>query len=130
MEPWLLTLDLLRCKGLELELSFVLASVRLWNELHQYVFAGEGLCAFKIQSTVFFYKVDCPLFLPALQLFFLHLSFPVTSNSMRVFGLIGPMPLLMLFWSCLPRGAVLVGSHVCMSFRHGVRHLRFVSVSP
>ena len=27
--------------------SFVLSFVRLWNGLHESVFAGEGLCAFK-----------------------------------------------------------------------------------
>ena len=51
MEPWLLTLDLSRCVGLELCMqfsrSFVLYCVRLWNGLHESVFAGEGLGAFK-----------------------------------------------------------------------------------
>ena len=52
VEPWLLTLDLSRCLGLELctvqfSRSFVLSCVRLWNGLHESVFAGEGLGAFK-----------------------------------------------------------------------------------
>ena len=49
MEPWLLTLDLSRCLGLENYnlRSFVLSCVRLWNGWHESVFAGEGLGAFK-----------------------------------------------------------------------------------
>ena len=49
MEPWLLTLDLSRCLGFELQFScsFVLSCVRLWNGLHESVFAGDGLGAFK-----------------------------------------------------------------------------------
>ena len=52
-----------------------LACVRLWNGLHEPVFAGEGLGAFKTSVNAFFYKVDCPLFLPFLQLFLFHFSF-------------------------------------------------------
>ena len=78
MEPWLLTLDLSRCLGLELcsfrALLFCLVFdcgmgcmslsllVKVWVLL-------------KLQSIVFFYKVDCPLFLPFLQLFLFHFSF-------------------------------------------------------
>ena len=50
MELWLLTLDLSRCLGLEpvqFSRSFVLFCVRLWNGLHESVFAGEGIGAFK-----------------------------------------------------------------------------------
>ena len=37
----------------------------------------------KLQSIVFFYKVDCPLFLPFLQLFLFHFSF---SRDLRLHG--------------------------------------------
>ena len=37
----------------------------------------------KLQSIVFFYKVDCPLFLPFLQLFLFHFSF---SRDLRLNG--------------------------------------------
>ena len=51
MEPWLLTLNLLRCqksaKTVQFSRSFVLSCVRLWNGLHESVFAGEGVGAFK-----------------------------------------------------------------------------------
>ena len=55
MELWLLTLDLSRCLGLELQFSrsFVLSCVRLWNGLHESVFAGEGVGAFKISVNRF-----------------------------------------------------------------------------
>ena len=78
MEPWLLTLDLSRCLGLELcsfrALLFCLVfdcgmgcmslslRVKVWVLL-------------KLQSIAFFYKVDCPLFLPFLQVFLFHFSF-------------------------------------------------------
>ena len=75
---WLLTLDLSRCLGLELcsfrALLFCLVFdwgmgcmnlsllVKVWVLL-------------KLQSIAFFYKVDCPLFLPFLRLFLFHFSF-------------------------------------------------------
>ena len=78
VEPWLLTLDLSRCLVLELcsfrALLFCLGFdcgmgcmslsllVKVWVLL-------------KLQSIAFFYKVDCPLFLPFLQLFLFHFSF-------------------------------------------------------
>ena len=78
VEPWLLTLDHSRCPGLELcsfhALLFCLVFdcgmgcmslsllVKVWVHL-------------KLQSIAFFYKVDCPTFLPFLQLFLFHFSF-------------------------------------------------------
>ena len=86
VEPWLLTLDLSRCLGLELcsfrALLFCLVFdcgmgcmslsllVKVWVLL-------------KLQSIVFFYKVDCPLFLLFLQLFLFHFSF---SRDLRLHG--------------------------------------------
>ena len=68
----------------------------------------------KLQSIAFFYKVDCPLFLPFLQLFLFHFSF---SRDLRlhggVFGLIGSLPLLMLFLVLSSLVGGLVGSRVC-----------------
>ena len=55
--------------------SFVLSCVRLWNGLHESVFAGEGLGAFKTSVNRFLLQVDCPLFLPFLKLFLFHFSF-------------------------------------------------------
>ena len=77
VELWLLTLNLLRClcrTGSFRALSFCLVFdcgmgcmnlsllVKVWVLL-------------KLQSIAFFYKIDCPLFLPALQLYLFHLSF-------------------------------------------------------
>ena len=63
MELWLLTLDLLRCLGLEvfsfhtllfcLVFDYGMGCMKVWVLL-------------KLQSIAFFYKVDSPLFLPSL----------------------------------------------------------------
>ena len=48
---------------------------------------------------------------------------------MRVFGLIGSVPLhTHVVFGLVFLGSVLVGSHVCV-FRHGVRHLRLAMQS-
>ena len=50
MELWLLTLDFFeipRIRTGQFLRSFVLSCVRLWNGLHESVFAGEGLETFK-----------------------------------------------------------------------------------
>ena len=68
----------------------------------------------KLQSIVFFYKVDCPLFLPFLQLFLFHFFlFSGPKIAWGVFGLIGSLPLLMLFLVLSSLGGGLVGSRVC-----------------
>ena len=67
----------------------------------------------KLQSIVFFYKVDCPMFLPFLQLFLFHFSFYRDLRLHGVFGLIGSLPLLMLFLVLSSLGGGLVGSRVC-----------------
>ena len=77
VEPWLLTLDLLRCQGVELcsfrALLFCLVFdcgmgcmslsllVKVWVLL-------------KLQSIAFFYKIDFSLFFPSLRLFLFHFS--------------------------------------------------------
>ena len=86
MEPWLLTLDLSRCLGLELFSFHALLFCLVFD-------CGMGCMSLsllvkvwvllKFQSIVFFYNVDCPLFLPFLQLFLFHFSF---SRDLRLHG--------------------------------------------
>ena len=66
-----------RSRTVQFSRSFVLSCVRLWNGLHESVFTGEGVGAFKtsVNRFFFFYKVDCPLYLPFLRLFLFHFSF-------------------------------------------------------
>ena len=72
MEPWLLTLDPSRCLGLEL-CSFRALLFRLVFDCEMGCMSLSLLVKvrvlLKLQSIAFFYKVDCPLFLPFLQLF-------------------------------------------------------------
>ena len=42
--------------------SFVLSCVRLWNGLHESVFAGEGLGAFKTSVNLFFTRLTARCF--------------------------------------------------------------------
>ena len=79
--------------------SFVLSCVRLWKGLHDSVFAGEGLGAFKTSVNRFLLQ-GC---LPTVSSFFstASLSFFLFSGpkiAWGVFGLIGFLPLLMLFF--------------------------------
>ena len=71
----LLTLDILRCLGLELVVqfsrSFVLSCVRLWKGLHESVFAGEGVGAFKTCQLLSFTRLTTRCFF----LFFDYFSF-------------------------------------------------------
>ena len=60
------SLEMPRSRTVQFSRSFILTCVRLWNGLHESVFAGEGVGALKLQSIAFFYKVDWPLFLPSL----------------------------------------------------------------
>ena len=73
-----LSFEMQRSKIGQFSRSFVLVCVRLWNGLHESVFAWEGLGAFKTSVNLFLYKIDCPLPLPALQLFLFNLSFSGT----------------------------------------------------
>ena len=41
------SLEMPRCRTVQFPRSFVLSCVRLWNGLHESVFAGEGVGAFK-----------------------------------------------------------------------------------
>ena len=78
VELWLLTLDLSRCLGLELYSFCYLLFCLVFD-------CGMGCMnlsllvkvwvLLKLQSIAFFYKVDCPLFLPSLWLFLFHFSF-------------------------------------------------------
>ena len=60
-----------RSRTVQFSSSFVLSCVRLWNGLHESVFVGEGLGAFKTSVNRFL----CKVFLPFLQLFLFHFSF-------------------------------------------------------
>ena len=70
-------------QGAQVHLGLELFSFRAFLFCLESVFAGEGWVLLKLQSIVFFYKVDCPLFLPFLQLFFFHFSF---SRDLRLHG--------------------------------------------
>ena len=78
LELRLLTLDLSRCLGLELcsfrALLFGLVFVCGMGCINLSLLVKVSVLL-KHQSIVFFYKVDCPLFLPFLQLFLFHFSF-------------------------------------------------------
>ena len=78
VEPWLLTLDLSRCLGLELcsfsDLLFCLVFVCGMGCMSLSLLVKVSVLL-KLQSIAFFYKVDCPLFLPFLWLFLFHFSF-------------------------------------------------------
>ena len=66
------------CKGLEL-ISFRALSFRLVFDCKvgcmSLSLMVNVLVPLKLQSIVFFYKIDCPLFLPALRQFLFHFSF-------------------------------------------------------
>ena len=112
VEPWLLTLDLLRCLGLELcsfhALLFCLVTcVRLWNGLHESVFAGEGLGAFKTSLHRFLLQG----WLPAVSSFSstISLSFFLFLGPKIAWGSLDLQALCLYsccFWSCpcLPLG--------------------------
>ena len=79
-----------RSRTVQFSRSFVLSCVRLLNGLHESVFAGEGVGAFKnFSQSLSFTRLTA-------RCFFLF-PFPGTQDSMGVFGLIGSLPLLMLF---------------------------------
>ena len=82
----------------------------------------------KLQSLVFFYKVDCLLFLPFLQLFLFHFSFSLglrEHGGLRTYRLFA---FTHVVFGLVFLGGVLIGSRVCF-FRHGVRHLRLAMQS-
>ena len=67
----------------------------------------------KLQSIVFFYKVDCPLLLPFLQLFLFHFSF---SRDLRLHGGLRTYRLFAftrVVFGLVFLGGGLVGSRVC-----------------
>ena len=66
-----------RSRTVQFSRSFVLSCVRLWNGLHESVFAGEGLGAFKTSVNRFLLQG------PFLQLFLFHFSF---SRDLRLHG--------------------------------------------
>ena len=88
---WLLTLDLLRCLGVELCSFHALSFCPIFDcgmGCMSLSFLVKACVILKFQSIAFFYKIDCPLFLPALQLFLFHIPF---SRYLREHG--GPLNL-------------------------------------
>ena len=77
-ELLLLTVDLLRCLGLELcsfrAILFYLVFDCGMSCMNLSLLV-KAWVLLKLQSIAFFYKVDCPLFLPSLRLFLFHFSF-------------------------------------------------------
>ena len=108
--------------------SFVLSCVRLWNGLHESVFGVKVLVLLKLQSIAFFYKVDCPLFLPFLQLFLFHYSFSRDQREHRGLPTYRLFAFIHVIFGLVFLGGVLVGSYVCF-FRHGFRNLRLATQS-
>ena len=116
VEPWLLTLDLSKCLGLELCSFYALLFCHVFD-------CGMGCMnlsllvkvyvLLKLQSIAFFYKVDCPLFLPFLQLLLFRYYF---SRDLREHGGIRTYRLFAfthVVFGLVFLGGVLVGSHVC-----------------
>ena len=103
-----------QCLGLDCGMGFMNLSllVKAWVLL-------------KLQSIAFFYKIDCPLFLPALRLFLFHLSPKTAWGVLWTYRLYAFTHVVL---GLVFRGGVLVSSHVCV-FRHVVRHLRYAMQS-
>ena len=78
MELWLITLDLSRGLGLELcsfrALLFCIVFDCGMGCMNLSLMVKVSVLL-KLQSIAFFYKVDCPLFLPFLRLYLFHFSF-------------------------------------------------------
>ena len=68
--------EMLRSRTVQFSRSFVLSCVRLWNGLHESVFAGEGVGAFKTSVNRFLLQgLVPPVSLPSLRLILFHYSF-------------------------------------------------------
>ena len=96
-----------RSRTVQISRSFVLSCVRLWNGLHESVFAGEGLGAFKTSVNRFLLQgwlPAVPSFSSTISLSFFLFSGP--KIAWGVFGLIGSLPLLVLFLVLSPLGVV------------------------
>ena len=53
MAPHSRSIEMPRSRTGQFSRSFALSCVRLWNELHEFLFAGEVLCAFKTSDNHF-----------------------------------------------------------------------------
>ena len=96
-----------RSRTVQFSRSFVLSCVRLWNGLHESVFAGEGLGVFKTSVNRFLLQG----WLPAVSSFSstLSLSFFLFSGPKIAWGSSDLWALCLYpccFWSCLPWGVV------------------------
>ena len=102
-----------RSRTVQFSRSFVLSCVRLWNGLHESVFAGEGLGAFKTSVNRFFFT---RLTVRCFFLFFNYFSFIFLFSGLKIaWGLrthrLFAFTVLFLVLSSL--GGGLVGSRVC-----------------
>ena len=126
VELWLLTLDLLRCLGLELYSFSALLSclafdcgmscmnlsllVKVWVLLN----FSQSLSFTRLTAHCFFLLFDYFSFI---------FPFPGILDSMGVLWTHRLFAFTHVVFGLVFLGGVLVGSHVCF-FRHGVRHLR------
>ena len=116
MEPWLLTLDLSKCLDLELCSFYALLFCLVFDCGMGYMNLSllvKVYVLLKLQSIAFFYKVDCPLFLPFLQLLLFRYYF---SRDLREHGGLRTYRLFAfthVVFGLVFLGGVLVGSHVC-----------------
>ena len=76
------SIEMPRSRTVQFSRSFVLSCVRLWNGLHESVFAGEGLGAFKtsVNSFFFFTRLTARCFF----LLFDYFSFIFLSPELKI----------------------------------------------
>ena len=120
--------EMTRSRTVQFSRSFLLSCVRLWNGLHESVFAGDGVGAFKTSVNRFLLQD----WLPAVSSFSSTISFlfflfpgPKIAWGLRTYRLFA---FTHVVFGIVFLGGVIVGSHVCF-FRHGVRHLRLAMQS-
>ena len=99
--------EMTRSRTVQFSRSFVLSCVRLWNGLHESVFAGEGLGAFKTSVNRFLLQGWLPAVSSFSSTVLFHFSF---SRDLRLQGGLRTYRLFafthVVFWSCLPWGVV------------------------
>ena len=95
--------------------SFVLSCVRLWNGLHESVFAGKGVGAIKTSVDRFLLQGG----MPAVSSFSstISLSFFLFPGTMIAWGSLDLefFAFTHVVFGLVFLGSVLVGSHVCLS---------------
>ena len=102
-----------RSRTVQFSRSFVLSCVRLWNGLHEPVFAGEGLGAFKTSVNLFLLQGWLPAvssFSSTISLSFFLFSGPKIAWGLRTYRLFA---FTRAVFGLVFLGAGLVGSLVC-----------------